>query len=168
MVDSDSVLSYISDTYLPSIMSLTYDVVHWTRQKKIYDKFLGLGILIIASGFIGAQLILWPEITIETMIIRTTAFTAFVLLHVILITGPLCRLDTRFLPILYNRRHMGVSMFLLALIHGLFSIIHFHALGDTNPILSVFLSNQHYQEISASDPWVLCLTHPNANGCDQS
>ncbi|GAB5408453.1 MAG: hypothetical protein BalsKO_08180 [Balneolaceae bacterium] len=40
-------------------------------------------------------------------------------------------------------------MFIIALIHGAFSIIQFHALGDVNPIVSVFTSNQHYQEISA-------------------
>lgn len=39
-------------------------------------------------------------------------------------------------------------MFILALVHGLFSIIHFHALGDTNPLVSVFTSNQNYLAIS--------------------
>ena len=62
--------------------------------------------------------------------------------------GPLARLDIRFLPLLYNRRHLGVSMFLIALIHGVFSIVQFHALGDINPIVSVFTSNQNYQTIS--------------------
>jgi len=36
------------------------------------------------------------------------------LLHIILSIGPLCRLDSRFLPLLYNRRHLGVTMFLLS------------------------------------------------------
>ena len=33
----------------------------------------------------------------------------------ILSIGPLARLDRRFLPLLYNRRHLGVTMFVLAL-----------------------------------------------------
>ena len=139
-------------------MSVTYDVVHWTKQKKIYDRVLAFSIFLVLISFSLAQFIIAPEITIETLIIRATAFTAFLLLHVILLIGPLCRLNTRFLPLLYNRRHLGVSMFLLALIHGVFSIIQFHALGDVNPIASVFLSNQNYQEISEFPFQILGLT----------
>jgi len=39
-------------------------------------------------------------------------------------------------------------MFLMAAVHGLFSIIQFHALGNMNPFASVFLSNLHYTSIS--------------------
>jgi nitrite reductase/ring-hydroxylating ferredoxin subunit/DMSO/TMAO reductase YedYZ heme-binding membrane subunit len=63
---------------------------------------------------------------------------AFVLLHIILCIGPLCRLDTRFLPLLYNRRHAGVTMCLLGLVHAALAVITYHAGGDTNPILSIF------------------------------
>lgn len=129
-------------------MAVTYEAVLWNRQKKIYDRLLWAGIAILLLGFVGAQLVLHPQITAETLIIRATAFTAVILLHLILLIGPLSRLDTRFLPLLYNRRHLGVSMFLLALIHGIFSIIQFHTLGDTSPLASVFLSNQKYQAIS--------------------
>ena len=53
--------------------------------------------------------------TIETQLIRALGTCALLLLHVILAIGPLARLDRRFLPLLYNRRHLGVTMFLLAL-----------------------------------------------------
>jgi sulfoxide reductase heme-binding subunit YedZ len=129
-------------------MSVNYAPVLWNKQKKLYDKILWLGILLILTTFIGSQLIFYPSITAETLIIRATAFTAIILLHIILIIGPLCRINSLFLPLLYNRRHLGVSMFLIAAVHGIFSIIQFHALGDVNPIVSVFTSNQHYQEIS--------------------
>ena len=129
-------------------MSVNYAPVLWNKQKKLYDKILWLGILLILTTFIGSQLIFYPNITAETLIIRATAFTAIILLHIILIIGPLCRINSLFLPLLYNRRHLGVSMFLIAAVHGIFSIIQFHALGDVNPIVSVFTSNQHYQEIS--------------------
>ena len=129
-------------------MSVNYTSVQWNKQKKGYDKILWMGILFILACFTGFQLWLHPEITAETLIIRATAITAFLLLHIILAIGPLARLNAKFLPLLYNRRHLGVSMFFIALIHGVFSIIQFHALGDTNAIVSVFTSNQNYQSIS--------------------
>lgn len=130
-------------------MSNTYSPVLWNRQKKKYDTFLWLGILFFFILYSGLQLVLKPNISIETLIIRGTALSAFVLLHLILIIGPLCRIDARYLPLLYNRRHMGVSMFVLAAIHGIFCIIQFHTLGDTNAIVSVFISNQNYSSISS-------------------
>lgn len=130
-------------------MGLTYEAVLWNRQKKIYDRVLWLGIVLVLATFSVAEGVLHPEITAETLIIRSTAFTAVLLLHVILLIGPLSRLDRRFLPLLFNRRHMGVSMFLLVLIHGVICVIQFHTLGDVNPLVSLFLSNQRYQEISA-------------------
>ena len=129
-------------------MSVNYTSILWNKQKKIYDRNLWLGIGFFLLTYVALQLIFHPQITIETLIIRATGLTAFVLLHLILVIGPLCKLNKNFLPLLYNRRHMGVSMFLLALIHGAFSILHFHALGDTNPFVSVFTSNQKYNEIS--------------------
>jgi nitrite reductase/ring-hydroxylating ferredoxin subunit/DMSO/TMAO reductase YedYZ heme-binding membrane subunit len=69
------------------------------------------------------------------------------LLHLVLAIGPLCRLDSRFLPLLYNRRHLGVTMFLLALAHGLFSLIQFHALGDVPMVESLFTSNTAYTSL---------------------
>lgn len=130
-------------------MGLTYQAVFWNRNKKTYDKILGAGVIICLLSFAIFQLLLHPDITVETLIIRATAATAILLLHFILIIGPLARIDARALPLLYNRRHLGVTMFLLALIHGVFSIIQFHTLGDVNAFVSVFTSNQKYLEISA-------------------
>ena len=41
-----------------------------------------------------------------------------------------------------------IGMFLLSLVHGLFCIIQFHSLGDTNALVSVFTSNTKYASIS--------------------
>ncbi len=121
-------------------MGATYHSVHWNRQKKLYD--FGIAIIVVASfiPFAAVSLALKPGITAETLIIRGTALTAIILLHVILCIGPLARLDARFLPLLYNRRHFGVTMFVLAAVHALFAIFQFHALGNLNPVLSVFTS----------------------------
>lgn len=129
-------------------MSLEYSPVLWNRQKKRYDlallAFVGVYLLLFAI----LQVSLQPTISPETLIIRATATLAFLLLHVILMIGPLCRLNPKFLPLLYNRRHLGVSMFLIALIHAIVGLIQFHALGDVSPLLALFTSNPNYDSIS--------------------
>ena len=122
-------------------MSVTYQAVLWNRQKKVYDRTLTVGVLASIAAFVLVGAIAFPSVTAETLIIRSVGVVAFVLLHGILCIGPLCRLDPRFLPLLYNRRHMGVCMFMLALVHGGFSVVQFHALGDLNPLVSVLVSN---------------------------
>ncbi|MEZ4926108.1 MAG: ferric reductase-like transmembrane domain-containing protein [Saprospiraceae bacterium] len=129
-------------------MSANYTAILWNQQKKLYDRYMWLGIGLFMLVYAVFQLWLQPSITFETLIIRATALAAFVLLHLILAIGPLSRINPAFLPLLYNRRHAGVSMFILALIHGAFCIIQFHALSDTNPLISVFISNPKYLEIS--------------------
>ena len=129
-------------------MSLQYKTVSWNRFKKQYDKIMMLVVGLIVFSFVGLQLIVDSQITPETLIIRTASLTSVFLLHVILAIGPLCRINSTFLPLLYNRRHMGVTMFVFAAIHGIFSIIQFHSLGNTNPLASIFLSNVKYLSIS--------------------
>ena len=129
-------------------MGHAYQAVGWNRQKKIYDMILWGGIVLYLGLFIGLGAVIHPNATIETLLIRGFATAAFLLLHIILIIGPLCRLNTRFLPLLYNRRHMGVSMFILALAHSILSIIQFHALGDVNPLVSVLVSNTHFESLT--------------------
>jgi nitrite reductase/ring-hydroxylating ferredoxin subunit/DMSO/TMAO reductase YedYZ heme-binding membrane subunit len=129
-------------------MAVSYKAVLWNKFKKKYDLYIILGVILSIVIMIGLQLSLRPNITIETLIIRTTAIVAFLMLHFILIIGPLCRINVKFLPLLYNRRHLGVSMFLIATIHGVFCLIQFHSLGDVHPIISLFKSNLKYQEIS--------------------
>lgn len=129
-------------------MSLQYTAVGWNRQKRLYDSVLGClvaGYLILFTG-LGA--VLHPNATIETLLIRGLGTLALLMLHVILCIGPLCRLDPRFLPLLYNRRHLGVSMFLVALAHGVFSLVQFHAWGDVSPMVSLFISNTRYGSLA--------------------
>jgi nitrite reductase/ring-hydroxylating ferredoxin subunit/DMSO/TMAO reductase YedYZ heme-binding membrane subunit len=125
-------------------MSVQYQAIGWNRQKRIYDSVLAAGVLLYLTIFVGTGALIYPTATAETLLIRGFGTLALVLLHVILCIGPLCRLDRRFLPLLYNRRHLGVAMFLTALVHGVFSIIQFHALGDVSPLVSLFVSNTRY------------------------
>lgn len=126
-------------------MSASYQSILWNRQKRIYDLVLVCFVVLYVSIFITTTAVLDPDVTQETLIIRSTSTLALLLLHVILCIGPLARLNPVFLPLLYNRRHLGVTMFLIGAIHGTFSIVQFHSLGNINPILSLFLSNTHYE-----------------------
>ncbi len=123
-------------------MGHVYQAVGWNRQKKRYDEVLWSGILLYLTIFVGGGLLWFPSSTIETLLIRSTSSLAFLLLHITLSIGPLSRLHPGFLPLLYNRRHLGVSMFAIALSHAVLSIVQFHAMGDINPILSVFVNDR--------------------------
>lgn len=130
-------------------MSASYTAVGWNRQKKIYDWLIAgscAGYLIL---FISVSLFFNEQVTFETLLIRSTSTLAVLLLHLILAIGPLCRLNKKFLPLLYNRRHLGVTMFMLALVHGSFSIFQFHALSNVNPLVSLFISNTSFGSLAA-------------------
>lgn len=125
-------------------MANQYKAVLWNKQKKRYDRIMAIWIIAFLILYAGMSILLHPQITAETLIIRAFGLVAILLLHIILVIGPLSRINPKFLVLLYNRRHLGVTMFLMALIHGLFSIIQFHGFGNTNPIVSVFTSNTEY------------------------
>lgn len=118
-------------------MSAAYKSVNWNRQKYIYDGLLAAGLALYLAVFTGVSFSTQPEATLETVLIRGLGTAGLLLLHFILVIGPLARLDERFTPLLYNRRHLGVLMCLLGLGHGVFALIQFHALGDVNPLVSL-------------------------------
>jgi sulfoxide reductase heme-binding subunit YedZ len=128
-------------------VSVAYRAVGWNRQKNRYDAAIAASVTLMLAVQVGGGAIVNPHATIETLLIRALAVTAFVLLHVVLSIGPLCRLDRRFLPLLYNRRHLGVTMFLLALSHGAFAMFQFHALGDRHPLVSVLTTSTGYSSV---------------------
>lgn len=129
-------------------MGLDYKLVLWNKNKKNYDKWIALGMAIYLVLFFVLSFVTNPEITPETVIIRSFGSLAVVMLHIILAIGPLARLNSKFLPLLYNRRHLGVSMFFAALIHGVFSTVQYHTLGRVNPIESIFFSNTDYGSLT--------------------
>jgi len=122
-------------------MGIEYTSVQWNRQKKYYDFALVGGVAMFLFAFASVTKTLFPLITDEILIIRTFGVAAFVLLHIVLCIGPLCRLNPKYLPLLYNRRHAGVICFLLAFVHAVLVVVTYHAGSDTNPILSIFVSS---------------------------
>lgn len=133
-------------------MGHAYRAVGWNRQKKIYDRTLGLGLIAYLVLFVVVGLLRWPEHSEETLALRALGTGALLLLHVILSIGPLARLDHRWLPLLYNRRHLGVLMFCLALVHGVFATVYYHSLTDGNPVvdplISVLSANQRSDSLA--------------------
>ena len=129
-------------------MALGYKLVGWNPDKKRYDYAMILLIVLYLASFWAVSLIYYPFMNIQTLIIRSTGSLALLMLHIILMVGPLSRLDKRFLPLLYNRRHLGVMMFLIALIHSTMSIILYHTLGDMDPLSSIFLNNTSYSSLA--------------------
>lgn len=117
-------------------MSVTYRAVGWNANKRRYDLVAigGVSLYLVVFSVVHAW---WQSaITIETLLIRAFGSAAVLLLHVILAIGPLARHDARFLPLLYNRRHLGVLMFTVAATHGVFAIVQFHAFGTRHPLVS--------------------------------
>src|SRR5215472_10253229 len=129
-------------------MSLQYAAISWNRQKKIYDVTFFSLLALYLGTFLGVGAWRNPNATAETLLIRALGTAAFLLLNVVLCIGPLARLDRRFLPLLYNRRHLGVTTFLLGLVHGGFALFQFHALGNVNPLVSLFISDSRYGSVA--------------------
>lgn len=129
-------------------MAHAYRAVLWNPRKRRYDAVLAVGVLGYLALFVGTGFAIDADATIETLLIRGLGSGALLLLHGILCIGPLARLDRRFLPLLYNRRHLGVATAMLALGHALFATIQFHALGDLPPWTSVLVANPRIDSVS--------------------
>lgn len=114
-------------------MSSGFQAVQWGRTKYIYDAILIGSVTVYIIGF---ALIGWrvhPPKNLADQIdifIRAFGSCAFLMLTVILCIGPLARLDRRFLPLLYNRRHFGVLTFFIAATHAWLMIEWYLAQGN--------------------------------------
>lgn len=132
-------------------MSADYQAIQWNRFKSYYDLFIILAVLGYLSAFMFVSF--WnhkPPQNISPMILLTRALgsCAFLLLHFILIIGPLARLSPLFKPLLYNRRHLGVSMFIIATGHIVLAMIWYHAYGVLLPLISLFISNPNFADFA--------------------
>ncbi|MDZ7627031.1 MAG: ferric reductase-like transmembrane domain-containing protein [Parvularculaceae bacterium] len=131
-------------------MGATYKAVQWNGNKIVYDLyviaaltafigvFMAIGLMAHASGHQADPVVL---------IIRALGSAAFLMLTIVLMIGPLSRLNRRFLPMLYNRRHLGVLTFLVASAHFGLSLFWYHGGGTLNPFVSLLVSNPLYSSI---------------------
>ncbi|MEN0066740.1 MAG: Rieske 2Fe-2S domain-containing protein [Myxococcota bacterium] len=85
----------------------------------------------------------------ETIKMRAWGSCGFLLLTLILSIGPLARLDRRFLPLLYNRRHLGVITFLVLGRHAYEVLGWYHSRSPVTPQLqSLFLHDTGFHQAS--------------------
>jgi nitrite reductase/ring-hydroxylating ferredoxin subunit/DMSO/TMAO reductase YedYZ heme-binding membrane subunit len=101
-------------------MSVGFRAVQWNRTKLVYDGILLAAATLYMIVFAAISWQLFPPKNLPDAIdigIRTFGTCAFLMLSVILSIGPLARLNPRFLPLLYNRRHFGVLMFVVTAVH---------------------------------------------------
>ncbi len=131
-------------------MSVRYQPVQWTRSKIFYD--LVLFALVVAYILIYlrvAPAFLDHSAPVDGAIVQARAFgtCAFVMLTALLCIGPLARIDRRFLPLLYNRRHFGVLTFLVALTHA-YAVLNWYFSFSPTPRLTALLgSNMSYGQV---------------------
>lgn len=129
-------------------MAASFSMVGWNRFKRAYDLALGAGLVLFLALHVGAGLMAAPagqhpsEIQ---LLMRATGAAAFSLLTVILCVGPLARLTPRALPLVYNRRHMGVACFFVALVHGALVLLWYHGFSEVNAFISLLTSNPRYE-----------------------
>ena len=128
-------------------MSVRYAPVGWNRNKIIYDVVLLAAVVAYILIFIKIAPS-FQDVTRPTSgaILRAQAFgsCAFLMLTFILCIGPLARLDTRFLPLLYNRRHFGVITCAVAFTHASSVVSIYYSFSPLNKYVAVLASNSSY------------------------
>ena len=131
-------------------MSMGYRAVNWTPFKLRFDTWMLAGMAIYQLAFAFGSSLLLPadeSFTPLQVLIRATGSLAFLQLSFLLCIGPLARLTPRFKPFLYNRRHLGVATFLVALVHGVLVTVWYHGFGVLNPLVSLLVSNPRYDSL---------------------
>jgi nitrite reductase/ring-hydroxylating ferredoxin subunit/DMSO/TMAO reductase YedYZ heme-binding membrane subunit len=121
-------------------MSVRYKPVGWTRSKLIYDIILLTGIVLFMVSYQYGVENLRPAMTAldaQSLEIRAWGACAFLLVTLVLMIGPLARLDTRFLPLLYNRRHFGVITCAVAGMHLKSVLDWYFAFSPLDPFVAM-------------------------------
>jgi nitrite reductase/ring-hydroxylating ferredoxin subunit/DMSO/TMAO reductase YedYZ heme-binding membrane subunit len=132
-------------------VSVAYKSVQWNAHKRVYDLVVVGAVVLFLLAYAAVSFIRHSgnsSISPPVLLMRGTAIAAITLLHVILAIGPLARLDARMAPLLYNRRHLGVTMFLLALVHALVAVGFYGLFGPQNPLTAMLASNESFDSIS--------------------
>jgi nitrite reductase/ring-hydroxylating ferredoxin subunit/DMSO/TMAO reductase YedYZ heme-binding membrane subunit len=157
-------------------MSAAYKPVNWTRSKAVYDAVALTGIVLYLLAFLWAGQAL-QSVTLPpdapTMAMKAYGSCAFLLLTLVLCMGPLARLDRRFLPLLYNRRHLGVMTCAVAAGHVLAVLDWYFAFSPTSPVAALLGADSRFipfglfaflvllaMAFTSHDFWLTFLTPP--------
>jgi len=133
-------------------MSGGFRAVQWNRYKLWYDAAVLLGIFVYIDVFLHVAALLSQQsqqVDDQILLMRAFGSCAFILVTIILCIGPLARLDTRFLPLLYNRRHLGVITCGVALAHAASVLSWYDAHGAVSPFLALLAGNTRFDNLPA-------------------
>jgi nitrite reductase/ring-hydroxylating ferredoxin subunit/DMSO/TMAO reductase YedYZ heme-binding membrane subunit len=131
-------------------MSARYETVGWNTSKIVYDAVFLAVIALYLLGFMWAapwfQTISQPS---DDLTLRMNAFgtCAFLLMTLILCIGPAARLDRRFLPLLYNRRHLGVMTAGVAATHAGAAMDWYFSYSPINRFEALLSGNTSFAQI---------------------
>jgi len=131
-------------------MSARYKPVGWNATKLAYDAVVLAAVLLYVVTFLWlAPHLQRVTLPLDDYTIRMDAFgtCAFLLLSLILAIGPLTRLDPRFLPLLYNRRHLGVLTALVALTHASYAFDWYFTVSPLDPYVALFSANTSFTRL---------------------
>lgn len=130
-------------------MSVNYVPVQWNRNKWFYDAVL----VVLTGAYLWIFLRIAPGFLEHTRPVdgaiwnaRAFGSCAFLMLTVILCIGPLARLDRRFLPLLYNRRHFGVITTAVAVTHAGFVLDWYFNFSPHSKFAAALFSNTAYDQ----------------------
>ncbi len=131
-------------------MSVKYVPVQWNKNKWWYDGVLIA--LVVAYVFIFIRVgtpaaELSRPLDYATLRMRAFGTCALWMLTVILCIGPLARLDKRFLPVLYNRRHFGVLTTVVAFTHAMFVLGWYFSFTGQPPLTAMLTSASGFGQI---------------------
>ena len=131
-------------------MSVKYVPVQWNKNKWGYDAIL--------IAFVVLYVVIFIEVgtpaadltrPLSGAVLRMRAFgtCALWMLTFILCIGPLARLDKRFLPVLYNRRHFGVLTAVVAFTHAVYVLGWYFSFTSQTPLVALFSSADGFGQI---------------------
>lgn len=130
-------------------MAHGYQAVKWYPYKRTYDLWIAIAVALYLGLFLAGLQVASPlgqSYSPVQALMRATGSCAFAMLSLVLCLGPLARFSPVFLPMLFNRRHLGVATFLMGSVHAGLVIAWYHFFGATNPLVSVLVSNPHYTD----------------------
>lgn len=123
--------------------------VSWNRHKRVYDALLAAGMLVFLIAYAVFANRGEDRADSVALLIRGTGALALMMLHVILCIGPLSRFTDLVSPLLYNRRHMGVAMFGVGLVHAVLVLGYYGGFGGTDPFSAVLLAGRSFGSVAA-------------------
>lgn len=130
-------------------MAQSYRAVGWNRFKIVYDGWaVAIAVAFIAAFVLASLRVAEPAHPVQ-IAMRATGAAAFLMLTLTLCIGPLARFSNRIRPLLYNRRHLGVLNFLIALVHAGLTMLWYFGFSTLNPLIALLTGRPPAASVSA-------------------